>query len=320
MKKVILIGVPHHSNLGDHAIAIAEKEFIEKYFPDYEYAEVSEENVERCIENIKKHISDDDIIMLHGGGNLGDKYPFTENGRRKVVQTFPNNKIIVFPQTMHFSDTQNGIDELEKSKEIYGNHKDLTFFAREEKTYEIMRKELKDNKIYFSPDIVTILNKSSDTTASSRKGALIILRNDEESKIKNETKEKITDSVKKYFDKIEYTDTAKGGTIIQTEREDNLNEMLDKYRESELVITDRLHGMIFAAITATPCIALDNYNHKIKYSAKWFENLGYIKYIDSAEKTIEIENAIKELKNMSKKTYNNDFAIDIFDKIMDEVM
>ena len=46
--------------------------------------------------------------------------------------------------------------------------------------------------------------------------------------------------------------------------EEKIEEMLKKYRKCQLVITDRLHGMIFAAITSTPCIALGNYNHKIK--------------------------------------------------------
>ena len=31
MKKVVLLGVPHHCNLGDHAIALSEKKFIKKY-------------------------------------------------------------------------------------------------------------------------------------------------------------------------------------------------------------------------------------------------------------------------------------------------
>ena len=40
--------------------------------------------------------------------------------------------------------------------------------------------------------------------------------------------------------------------------EEKIEEMLKKYRKCQLVITDRLHGMIFAAITSTPCIALGN--------------------------------------------------------------
>ena len=30
MKKAVLIGVPHHNNLGDHAIVLAEREYIEE--------------------------------------------------------------------------------------------------------------------------------------------------------------------------------------------------------------------------------------------------------------------------------------------------
>ena len=41
---------------------------------------------------------------------------------------------------------------------------------------------------------------------------------------------------------------------------------MDKFKDfqkSELVITDRLHGMIFCYITKTPCIVMPNNNHKI---------------------------------------------------------
>lgn len=44
----------------------------------------------------------------------------------------------------------------------------------------------------------------------------------------------------------------------------NINKYI-KFRECELVITDRIHGMIFAAITGTPCIALSNYKIKGTY-------------------------------------------------------
>ena len=56
MKKAILVGVPHHCNLGDHAIAIAEKLLIERYYPEYEYKEIAEENVHKCFDKIIKNI------------------------------------------------------------------------------------------------------------------------------------------------------------------------------------------------------------------------------------------------------------------------
>ena len=57
--------------------------------------------------------------------------------------------------------------------------------------------------------------------------------------------------------------------------EEKIEEMLKKYRKCQLVITDRLHGMIFATITSTPCIALGNYNHKIKSCSETLEPVSY---------------------------------------------
>ena len=46
-------------------------------------------------------------------------------------------------------------------------------------------------------------------------------------------------------------------------REYFLNKKFREFSERNLIITDRLHGMIFAAITGTPCVAMDNISHKI---------------------------------------------------------
>ena len=78
MKKAVLIGVPHHNNLGDHAIVLAEREYIEDNFKEYQYYEVSEETAEKCLEKVEKHIHPEDILFLHGGGNLGDEYLYVE--------------------------------------------------------------------------------------------------------------------------------------------------------------------------------------------------------------------------------------------------
>ena len=53
MKKAVLIGVPHHNNLGDHAIVLAEREYIEDNFKEYQYYEVSEETAEKCLEKVQ---------------------------------------------------------------------------------------------------------------------------------------------------------------------------------------------------------------------------------------------------------------------------
>ena len=45
-------------------------------------------------------------------------------------------------------------------------------------------------------------------------------------------------------------------------REQLLKQKIEEFQSAELVITDRLHGMIFSVITGTPCIAFDNLMRK----------------------------------------------------------
>ena len=297
MKKVILIGVPRHNNLGDNAIAMAEEKFIKENLTDYKYYEVEEENVDEQLKEIKQNINNEDIILYHGGGNIGDEYLYVEEERRNLIKAFPNNLIIILPQTIYFKDKK----ELEKSKEIYDKHSNLVLCAREETSYNVMKKEFKHNKVIFVPDIVTYLNETKK--GEDRSGLLCIFRNDIEIKMTAEEKQIIKMLSKKYFEKIEYDDTAVGDQIPTSElRKEKLEKMFDKYRKAELVITDRLHGMIFAAITSTPCIALSNYNHKVKDTAKYLNYLGYVRYVEDVK---ELEKNIKELLNTKFLPYDN---------------
>ena len=211
MKKIILFGVPTHENIGDAAIVIAEEKFIKDNFKDDEYIRVLDTETDKEIERIKNIINENDIILLHGGGNLGDEYIICEERRRKVIQSFPNNKIILMPQSIYFNDTEYGRTELEKTKELYEKHKNLHLIAREKTSFDIMKKEFKNVDIILTPDIVMYLNKTKD---EERNGAVLAMRRDIEKILTEEQFEKINEAVSKcYEDKI-ITDTHLGDIQI----------------------------------------------------------------------------------------------------------
>ena len=56
---------------------------------------------------------------------------------------------------------------------------------------------------------------------------------------------------------------------------------MQEFCDAKLVITDRLHGMIFAAISETPCIVFSNYNHKVGGTYEWIKQLPYIRYVEN---------------------------------------
>lgn len=311
MRKVILFGVPTHGNIGDAAIVIAEEKFIKDNLNKYEYIKVLDDETKEKIKEMKNIIKDEDIILLHGGGNLGDEYMICEERRRMVIDAFPNNKIILMPQSIYFSDTEFGKKELENTKKLYNNHKHLTLVAREEVSFNIMKKEFPNTKVILTPDIVMYLNKTQNT---ERHGVILAMRRDIEKVLTAEQMEKINDDISKYFESKTMTDTHLGEAEISCEmREKVVEDKLEEFRKSQLVITDRLHGMIFAAITSTPCIALGNYNHKIESSFEWLRHKEYIKFLKD---TKDLEEAIIELKDKNIN-YNNEFAVKEYRKILD---
>ena len=314
MKKIILFDGPTYGNVGDLAIAIAEKKFIKENLPQYEFIEVLDKEFDSKIDDMKSVISNNDIILLTGGGNLGDEYIFYEQRRRRVIKEFPNNKIIIMPQTIHFSDTEYGNTELEKTKKIYNEHKYLTVIAREKVSYDIMKKEFSNVNVILAPDIVMYLN---ETKKEKRDGLLMVMRDDAEKILTAEDIEKIKVKVFERFDKVMTTSTHIGDDKVnEYNRECVFEEKMEEFRKAQLVITDRLHGMIFSAITSTPCIAIGNYNHKIESSFDWLKDQKFIKFLKNFN---EIESSINDLMKQESYIYNNEFALKAYRQILEVI-
>ena len=302
MKKLFLMGVPHHGNIGDNAIAIAEEQIINKFFPKLELIRLPEKDLIEKLEQIRVKISNDDIILLHGGGNIGDTYFVPEQGRRYVLQNFPNNKTIVFPQTAFFDDKK----ELEISKKIYNAHSDLTIMGREKKSYHFMKKEFYNCKVFLTPDIVLTMKKAMNL---ERKDIIVMFRNDREKTLTQEAQDNIKKVLNKRFGNFLQTDMHLGEDVTDMEgkkREEVLNAKFEQFNRAKLVITDRLHGMIFAAITETPCVVIGSYTHKIEESYnKWLKSLEYIRFCKNIN---TLETDIETVLNSKNRDYDNTFA------------
>lgn len=314
-----VLGTPLHHNIGDQAITCAELSFLKKYFREYSTVEIpifKESFFDDHLDLLRDQVQAGDLLLCHGGGNIGDEYEMEEVFRRKVIKLFPDFPLIVFPQTMSFSNTEKGNQELEVSKKIYGQHSHLVLFAREQYSYDTMQAAFPRNKIYLCPDMVLMLNETNLSLV--RKGASLFLRNDVEGTLSGAQKDVIHEMVAKEFGKCRVSDTlSKSNYIFPANRNKIFQSKLDEFRCSELVVTDRLHGMVLSAITSTPCIALSNYNNKVRGTYEWIESLPYIKFADSLE---EIPSLIKELKQLQNPEYHNQALISYFDELRDVIL
>lgn len=284
-KKKIIVGLAaDYKNLGDVAITYAQTQFLKESFPDYQVIDFPISQTFKHYKDLKAIIQPGDIITMVGGGNTGDLYDSAEHPRQFLIKKFPNNMVVSFPQTVDFSSTFFGKHMMKKAKRIYSSHKNLILMAREKQSFEIYRNHFSKNKSFLFPDIVLYIDKSEPVV--SRKGITLTFRNDKEKKVKAEEVNQLVNQINSEYGEVNFRDTHVDEDFNSIEdRENSLHDIWNQFRSSSLVVTDRLHGMIFCAITHTPCIAINNSNKKVqRVYEKWlteFPNISMFEEFNS---------------------------------------
>lgn len=297
-------------NLGDQAITIAESQLFSKIH----FVEMPCENMNSYVKHIKliKKLIGNEAILFTGGGYLGTLwYPSAEVYVRKIIKEFPHNPIILLPNTCYYENTLWGDYEFEKSKDIYNTHNNLKVFVREAFSYELIKKCYKN--VILIPDMVMFLDESKKNVV--REGVLLCLRHDLEKSMTLDQTTTLESVLRAKFGSLIVTDTVIQKKVSRIKREKEVKEKLKQFQTSELVVTDRLHGMIFAAITGTPCIVLKSKSHKLQGCYEWIKKLEYIRILDSIE---DVDSVCCEIVG-KKFQYDNSEMKKYFDELRDYV-
>ena len=268
-----------YGNIGDVAITYAQIKYLKERYYDYNVVEIPISKTFAGIKAVRSVITKKDIIVLIGGGNTSDLYDDIEWLRQLVILNFRSYKIIGFPQTFDFTNTLQGVLCRKIASFVYRRAKNILIFAREQNTMNVLNKYFKGIKVALVPDIVMTLDLRF---SKKRKGVLICMRSDKESMVDNKQKNRLIQKLKSKYTHIEYQDT-QVDDVDTNNRFTKFQEIVTKFRNHELVVTDRLHGMIFCYITGTPALVYDNSNHKISGCFNWIKDCGYIKLIDSLD-------------------------------------
>lgn len=310
-EKIFIIGTPIHGNLGDQAIIYSEGKFFEDFYSNKKIIEI-ESSLARTKTKFLKKIIKNNVIFVHGGGFLGNIWLNEEIMFRNIIKEFKENTIIVLPQTVFFSSDHDSLEELKKSQDIYKSHDKLYICCRERYSYEFMKKKFNKCNVILMPDIV-LYNHYFEFN-SNRHDALFCIRHDKE-KIDYSFNE-IESLLKKHELLIDYTDTVINKNIYHFNRNKEFEKKLQQISNYKIMITDRLHGMVFAFLTKTPCIVFENSSYKVKGLYEWIKNCNYIRMYN--EKTVEQD--IEDLLCI-KTDYDNTSLRDEFiklKKIIDE--
>ena len=274
-RSVWLIGTPEFGNLGDHMISEAEREILGTVYPEKNIHEITMNEYWGKKDYLKNTVQKNDLLVFHGGGNVGNLWPKSEYIRRDAFGIWKEQKKIIMPQSICFTDDEEGRKELEETRRSYAV-KNLLLCCRDAASYRFAEEKLPCTSICV-PDTV-LFHKPETHPAVRKEGAVLCLRSDKEKAVTEQDKEKIVSVLRKKYTRITELDTVGEKKTRETRRE-GLKEFFDQLCRAEIVVTDRLHGMIFCALNGVPCIALDNSYHKVSGAYEWLKPLEYIHYI-----------------------------------------
>lgn len=307
---VLMLNIPTHGNLGDHAIAIAEKQFFEKNFKNKKYVEISCADLFKNEYVYKSMVKPNTLICITGGGYLGSIWPNEEENVSRIIELFEKNKIIIFPQTIYYDSSPEGRKMLDAAKVLYFRNKDrLFFFLREKKSLEFFNINFPTIEAQLVPDMVLGFKTNIRRTRVGE-AVRLCFRKDKERIIDGEKQEAILKWIEENNYNVEEISTVIPDNMISySNREERVNDILSTIASSRFVITDRLHAMIFCAITGTPCLVYDNLSNKVTAVHEWIKNLPYITI---AGQSIESDLNNMKLTSSQEYVYNLDFITEKF--------
>tara|TARA_R110001583_G_scaffold127295_1_gene278879 strand:- start:969 stop:1931 length:963 start_codon:yes stop_codon:yes gene_type:complete len=284
-KKVAYIDIPLHFNVGDQLIYAGTEEFIKNHSINVVYR-AFDHNVEL------KSLEKCELIMFHGGGNFGDIYPRHQRLRESLIEKFINKRIIILPQTIHFS------NEIEKNKssEIFSKHPDLYIFLRDEKSLNIAKSFSKNSALM--PDMAHSLHPLIDVSEveslNITSPKIINLRRVDVEKVSS--KVNIQKRAFDWINILEPWDYTYFKVIKKLQRfsfltpklvrawkkhSDNLIfRSINFFNLHNTVYSDRLHGFILSYLLGKNIKLLDNsYGKNLNYFNQWINDEDLVEII-----------------------------------------
>jgi pyruvyl transferase EpsO len=270
-----LLDFPNHSNVGDSAIWLGEREWLRRNGLEAVYAcDVATYSRDQLAARLGRG-----VILLHGGGNLGDLWVEHQWFREQVIQDFPENRILQLPQTIHFLDEW-GVGE---ARRVFDAHRGLTLLCRDRASLDFTRREFAAPSL-LCPDMAFALPALEDpgrpvrdvvwlgrTDAEAQGGTLPDLPAGVERTDWLEEPATPLGERNQALNRQLWAGPAEGGAL-----RDELTATYDPLARERLlrgcrllgrgraVITDRLHGHILCLLLGIPHVLLDNNYGKVR--------------------------------------------------------
>lgn len=169
----ILLDLPYYANTGDILIWRGTEDFL-KDMPGKCLGRHSKETFDF------RTLPQDCTILLQGGGNFGDIWREHQEFRLEVMRLYPDNNIIVLPQTIHYDSDEIFAEDVRKMNQ----HRHLTICARDNHSAELLSGKGFTGNLLTLPDMAFCIDREvlQADMAEATLPKLLLLREDKEQK------------------------------------------------------------------------------------------------------------------------------------------
>lgn len=281
----ILLDLPYHTNIGDNLIW----EGVETFLSELPYKCIYRSGL---VDYVPQNISKDVTILLMGGGNFGDVWPVEQQFRLRIIQDYPDNPIIILPQTVYYEHLGNLHIELP----IMARHKHLTICARDKYSYDLLQKFHVAKSLLLVPDMAFYIKdeRLQELSILPTKDTLLLKRLDKEF---SASLAPIVDSIAKHAEIHDWPTVEKDDSHWQKLKEMLWGEkkedpsIVDEYALKEFlphmvetgvkfvsqykeVYTTRLHVGILSVLLHKPVSIIDNsYGKNSQFYDTWLKDV-----------------------------------------------
>lgn len=127
--RVALLDFPNYANVGDSAIWLATVAYLHARGIRVSYT-AGRENFDAAHARAKLG---EGVVLLTGGGNLGDVWEAHQAFREHVVAALPDRRIIQLPQSIQFHNEAN----VRRARRCFDAHPDLTILVRDRVSLDV---------------------------------------------------------------------------------------------------------------------------------------------------------------------------------------
>lgn len=143
--RVALLDFPAYSNVGDSAIWLGQLALLRAAGARVVYAASRMAYRPRALE---RAVGRDGVVLISGGGNLGDLWPPHQQFRERVLDEHPGCRIIQLPQSIHF-DHATGLN---RAQAVFAGHRGFVLMVRDHRSLA-MAEDLVGDRARLCPDM-----------------------------------------------------------------------------------------------------------------------------------------------------------------------